>query len=141
MTDKLKDQARAFFGLRSLDIEYLIPFTIDEVVAFADQCIEKVLAQQQIESLTPKTCVCKAGAADAEARLAVLKTALNAMPLQIPTSWLDPLLTGPNKVLKGKNDCRDIEALLRAIQDRLRIVRDEALTKAGVVSCDDSLIC
>lgn len=42
----------------------------------------------------------------------------------VPTNWCDPLLTGPDAALSkgkaGKWDCRDIEALLRGIQDRIR---------------------
>ena len=36
----------------------------------------------------------------------------------VPTSWLDPLLSGPNKV--GNMPARETEALLRAVQDRIR---------------------
>lgn len=38
---------------------------------------------------------------------------------QVPTNWCDPLLTGPNAVIKDL-DCRQIEALLRGIQNRIR---------------------
>ena len=40
----------------------------------------------------------------------------------VPTSWLDPLLTGRDAVLKGSGpwDCPDIERLLRAVRERLR---------------------
>lgn len=41
----------------------------------------------------------------------------------VPTNWLDPLLTGPEAAFRrkdGKFDCREIEALLRGIQDRIR---------------------
>lgn len=38
---------------------------------------------------------------------------------EVPTNWLDPLLTGPKAVIKGL-DNRQIEALLRGIQDRIR---------------------
>lgn len=41
----------------------------------------------------------------------------------IPTSWLDPLLTGPDAALSkdaGKWGCPDIERLLLAIKDRMR---------------------
>jgi len=37
----------------------------------------------------------------------------------IPTTWLDPLLTGDSKVIHGAFDCRDIERLLRTIRDRI----------------------
>ncbi len=41
---------------------------------------------------------------------------------EVPTSWLDPLLTGPDAVLRGAGPwgCPDIEALLRAVQARMR---------------------
>ena len=35
-----------------------------------------------------------------------------------PTNWLDPLLSGPDKVLRGEYDCRNIEALIEAIRAR-----------------------
>ena len=39
---------------------------------------------------------------------------------QVPTSWLDPLLSGPTAVIgQPPYDCRDIERLLRAITARL----------------------
>lgn len=51
----------------------------------------------------------------------VKKAPLSAL---VPTNWLDPLLTGEGAVLPkeraGKWNCRDIEALLRGIQDRIR---------------------
>lgn len=36
----------------------------------------------------------------------------------VPTTWLDPLLSGPNKVVDMP--ARPTEALLRGIQDRIR---------------------
>ena len=41
----------------------------------------------------------------------------------IPTNWLDPLLTGPTAALKGNGGtwgCRDIERLLLALFERMR---------------------
>jgi hypothetical protein len=42
----------------------------------------------------------------------------------VPTNWLDPLLTGPDQALSKMRhnqwNCRDIEALLRGVQDRIR---------------------
>jgi hypothetical protein len=42
----------------------------------------------------------------------------------VPTTWLDPLLTGPSSAFAGKPSgtwgCREIEALLRGVQDRIR---------------------
>jgi hypothetical protein len=38
----------------------------------------------------------------------------------IPTTWLDPLLTGPAAVIGNPPyDCRDIERLFRAIRKRM----------------------
>lgn len=39
----------------------------------------------------------------------------------VPTSWLDPLLTGPEAVLNGNGPwgCPDIERLLRAVKKRV----------------------
>jgi hypothetical protein len=37
-----------------------------------------------------------------------------------PSSWLDPLLTGPEAVVgKPPYSCRDIEALMEAVEDRV----------------------
>ena len=36
----------------------------------------------------------------------------------VPTTWLDPLLTGPNAA-EGLGDCRGLQKLLRAIRDRI----------------------
>lgn len=38
----------------------------------------------------------------------------------VPTNWCDPLLTGPEGIGKPPYDCRDIEKLLRGVQDRIR---------------------
>jgi len=40
----------------------------------------------------------------------------------VPDSWLDPLLTGPDAVLKGPGPwgCAEIEALLKAVRTRIR---------------------
>ena len=39
----------------------------------------------------------------------------------VPTTWLDPLLTGPNAI--GDLPERETEALLRGIQDRIRALK------------------
>ncbi|MEE4302477.1 MAG: hypothetical protein V2J24_23760 [Pseudomonadales bacterium] len=62
-----------------------------------------------------------ATAEGAESRLASLQN----LPNEVPTSWLDPLLTGPEAVLPSDLAActpRHIEALLRGIQDRQRAV-------------------
>lgn len=43
----------------------------------------------------------------------------------VPTTWLDPLLSGPNKV--GNLSGRETEALLRGIQDRIRALVGSSL--------------
>lgn len=40
----------------------------------------------------------------------------------VPTSWLDPLLSGRNKV--GDLPARETEALLRGVQDRIRALKN-----------------
>ena len=52
-----------------------------------------------------------------------MKTARPVRPSDgVPTSWLDPLLTGPDAVLKGHGPwgCPDIEALLNAVRKRVQ---------------------
>ena len=46
---------------------------------------------------------------------------------QVPTTWLDPLLTGKTAVLPATGDWngRHMEALLRGIQDRIRALAAE----------------
>lgn len=56
-----------------------------------------------------------------------LRKALEHLPNEVPTNWCDSLLTGPDAVMKGEYDCRDIEALLRGIQDRQRVKAQAAL--------------
>ncbi len=61
---------------------------------------------------------------DENARLKTsMRTAIDRCAKEVPENWLDPLLTGPQAVLKGNGGtwgCRDIEALLRGVQDRIR---------------------
>jgi len=39
---------------------------------------------------------------------------------KIPTSWLDSILTGPDAVVgRPPYDCRHVEAILRAVKQRL----------------------
>ena len=58
--------------------------------------------------------------ADLREQLRVAKEALRELPNLVPTNWCDPLLTGPDAVFTDEPSCRDIEALLRGIQDRQR---------------------
>jgi len=38
----------------------------------------------------------------------------------IPTTWLDPILTGPDKVVGDPPyTCQDVENILRALRDRI----------------------
>lgn len=40
----------------------------------------------------------------------------------VPNNWLDPLLTGPNKIIgKEPFTCRDIENILNAIRKRMSV--------------------
>lgn len=39
----------------------------------------------------------------------------------VPTNWVDHLLTGPEANMKNC-DCREIERLLRGVQDRIRAI-------------------
>lgn len=55
-----------------------------------------------------------------------LKAAVDA----IPTTWLDELLSGPRKVIKTA-DCREVEALLKAVKARMQSAIDRALSGAG----------
>ncbi|MGB0970371.1 MAG: hypothetical protein ACPGVG_05340 [Mycobacterium sp.] len=43
----------------------------------------------------------------------------------IPGNWLDPMLSGPEKVLAYESDCRDIEAVLRECSKRITALADE----------------
>ena len=49
-----------------------------------------------------------------------LQTEKRRMSELVPTNWLDPLLTGPEAVIRGHHfDCQDIERLLRALKKRI----------------------
>ena len=48
-----------------------------------------------------------------------IELAMAEVESAIPSNWVDELLTGPAKALRGKNDCRDIERLLRGVRDRV----------------------
>lgn len=47
----------------------------------------------------------------------------------VPTNWVDPLLTGP-KAVKIPSDCRDVEYLLRSIQDRILALKSDSSSAA-----------
>ena len=44
----------------------------------------------------------------------------------MPTTWLHPYLTGPNALLHGSNDCRDIRRLLTKLAADQRALKREA---------------
>lgn len=47
---------------------------------------------------------------------------------QVPTTWLDNLLTGPNAVLKGNGGtwgCPEIEAVCKGIKSRILALSNE----------------
>jgi hypothetical protein len=44
----------------------------------------------------------------------------NRLIAAVPTSWLDPLLTGPDAIGKLPFGCPEIEALMTGVSNRLR---------------------
>lgn len=56
-----------------------------------------------------------------------LQGALDFAPDEIPTNWLDPLLTGPKAIDFGDNGNPAIEKLLRALKERMRQYVKKAL--------------
>jgi len=49
-----------------------------------------------------------------------MKVSSDALLACIPTNWLDPMLTGPQRVVGDPPyDCRDIERVLLAIRYRI----------------------
>lgn len=48
---------------------------------------------------------------------------IEACAKQVPTTWLDSLLTGPNKVVPANTDARIIEPLLQAVAARIRSLK------------------
>lgn len=40
----------------------------------------------------------------------------------IPTTWLDPLLTGPDAIAKPPYTCTDIERLMNAVRERVKAI-------------------
>lgn len=67
--------------------------------------------------------------AELTAREARLTEALEQVLREVPTNWCDPLLTGKSAVV-ATSDHREIEALLRGIQDRQRGFVEKALAEA-----------
>lgn len=64
-----------------------------------------------------------------------VRIAINA----IPTSWLDPLLTGPHAVLgQPPYNCHDVERLLNALRDRMQVRFDEAVVAAQGKGANDA---
>jgi len=58
--------------------------------------------------------------------------AIEIVRKSIPTSWLDPMLSGPDTVLKGKGGtwgCPDIERLLQGVKARLTDALNAARNK------------
>ena len=43
---------------------------------------------------------------------------------QVPSTWIDPLLSGPDAVILGGSDGKEIEALLSAVRKRILAARD-----------------
>lgn len=57
----------------------------------------------------------------------IVEKAKAAVRASFPDNWLDPMLTGPSRVLYGKNDCRDIEAVVGACSVRALSALDALL--------------
>ena len=58
----------------------------------------------------------------------ILSVAREAVEESTPTNWLDPLLTGKDRVVSEASDCREIEALLNAVKQCI-LSRIEKLTE------------
>lgn len=56
----------------------------------------------------------------------------------VPTSWLDSMLTGPDRVAKFQ-DGRPVEALLRAVKERVRQTAVELLARSIPVGQPEEL--
>ena len=54
------------------------------------------------------------------ARAAGYREGVEAAAKAVPTTWLDPLLSGDGKITDDWKDGRDVEALLRAVAERIR---------------------
>ena len=68
---------------------------------------------------------------DKDEKARALVEAGKRLPDEIPTNWLDSILSGPDAVDLSKCDGRQVEALLRAVQDRLRTRARAALRALG----------
>ena len=63
-----------------------------------------------------------------------IKSAIRNCADQVPTTWLDDLLTGPNKVLHGNGGtwgCPEIENLCRAINARILKLANDGTQRPG----------
>lgn len=49
---------------------------------------------------------------------------INECAAAVPTNWCDSLLTGPQKAI-DKSPCREVEALLRGVQDRIYALKTD----------------
>jgi hypothetical protein len=63
-----------------------------------------------------------------DAEIERLKGALDFAPDEIPTSWLDPLLTGPDAI-DVDNRAHGVEKLLLALKERMRAYCQKALSE------------
>lgn len=95
--------------------------SIPPVLYDGDEAIStRVLEKQYREAATE--------IARQQAEIERLKQILSEYANVVPTSWLDPLLTGPNKALTGEAGewgCHDIENLLNAIDKKLKALSGE----------------
>jgi len=79
-------------------------------------------------------------AAPYEAALRELAEAMEKMPEEVPTTWLDSLLTGPDAVARYDKHVwnnREVEALLRRIWYRLSEKSKQALASASALLEND----
>ena len=63
---------------------------------------------------------------DAEQRITYARrAALEEAAKCVPNTWLDPLLTGPDAIIKSEIDAVQVERLLSAITKRIRALAVE----------------
>ena len=55
-------------------------------------------------------------------RLTVAEAVREACAKAVPRTWLDPLLTGPDRIAETFSDGNSVERLIRAIERRIRAI-------------------
>ena len=84
--------------------------------------------QEQIETLNGLGNLSDEQRAEMASTMQCLRDALEAVPGVIPTSWLDPLLSGKNAVIVIPAGCQDIERLLGVFEEKLKYHIGKALS-------------